>query len=126
MSCTTNRRADHQMGTKSHGGQMPGSFVRHVTRYFHGGFWTAVFAATLNGVYWRVPASEQVRNVLMATTLLVAVAAIALNARVLRKPNGLTSRLGRRVTWLLLVTGALVVVLVCADMTGLREAWGLA
>jgi hypothetical protein len=62
----------------------------------------------------------------MAATLLVALTAIALNARVLRKPNGLTSRLGRRVTWLLLITSVLVVVLVCADMTGLREVWGLA
>ena len=79
---------------------MPGSFVRHVTRCFHGGFWAA--------------------------TLLVAVTAIALNARVLSKPNGLTSRLGRRVTWLLLITSVLVVALVFADMTGLREAWSLA
>jgi hypothetical protein len=102
-----------------------GSFARHVTRYLHGGFWTSVFAAVLNGVYWRVTVSEPVRYLLMGSTLLVAAMAIVLNARVLRQLNAAGGRLGRRVTWLLLLTGVLVVASVAVDITGLPRIWGL-
>lgn len=104
---------------------MAGGFVRHLTRYLHKGFWTSVLAAVLNGVYWRIPGSEPVRYILIVLTLLVAVMAIVLNARVLRQPNVAGGRLGRRVTWLLLLTGVLVVMSVTVDVSGLRRMWGL-
>ena len=104
---------------------MPGSFVRHLTRYLHQGFWTSILAAVLNGVYWRVPVSEPVRYLLMGSTLFVAAMAIVLNARVLRQLKSTGGRLGQRVTWLLLLTGVLVVASVFVDVTGLRQIWGL-
>lgn len=104
---------------------MAGGFVRHLRRYLHRGFWTSVLAAVLNGVYWRVPVSEPVRYLLIGLTLLVAVMAIILNARELRQPNVAGGRLGRRVTWLLLLTGVLVVTSVAVDVSGLRRIWGL-
>lgn len=104
---------------------MAGSFARHMTRYMHGGFWASVIAAVLNGLYWRVPVSEPVRYLLMGSTVLVAAAAVVLNARVLRQLNASGGRVARRVNWLLLVLGVLVVASVAVDITGLRRIWGL-
>ena len=104
---------------------MAGSFARHLTRYLHGGFWATVMAAVLNGVYWRVLVSDPVRALLMGSTLLAAVLAIVLNARFLRELEIAGGRVGRRTTWLLLLTGVLVVVSIIVDMTGLRQTWGL-
>lgn len=104
---------------------MAGSFARHVTRYLHGGFWASVLAAGLNGAYWRVPVSELVRYLLMGSTVLAAATAIVLNARALRQPDAAGGRLARRVNWLLLVLGVLVVASVAVDISGLRRSWGL-
>jgi hypothetical protein len=36
---------------------MSGSLTRLVTQYFHVGFWVALSAATLNGMYWHFSTS---------------------------------------------------------------------
>lgn len=104
---------------------MSGGVARHFSKYLGAGFWSAVSAAALNGLYWRVPTSPLGYRALVTITIGVAVFALILNVRMLRRADVPGRATGRRVTWLLLATSVLVIVSVLIDLTGARRALGL-
>lgn len=88
---------------------MTSSVSRHVRSYLNAGFWLTVFAAGLNALYWRLPVSLVAQLALAWITAAVALLAVAWNANALRSGAVAGGRLGRRVTYLLIVTSLMVV-----------------
>ncbi len=104
---------------------MSGGVARHLSKYLGAGFWFTVAAAALNGLYWRVPTNPLGYQALAMLTAAVASVALGLNVRMLRRADIPGRATGRRVTWLLLATSALVLSAVLVDFTGARSALGL-
>ncbi len=87
---------------------MSDSVARHLRQYLGTGFWTTVVAALANGTYWRLPVAPATQRALALATGMLALAALAINVTALARGTVAGGRLGRRVTWLLVVTSALV------------------